>query len=66
MSLAVAITAPVFPAETTPLATPSFTSLEATLMELSLFDRSAFPALSSMVMCSLAVLISMGSDCHPE
>ena len=52
--LAVAITAPVFPAETKPSATPSRTSRAATRMELSRLLRTAFAALSSMVTCSLA------------
>ena len=53
-SFAVAMTAPVLPAETTPWATPSRTSREATRMELSFFVRTALAALSSIVICSLA------------
>ena len=52
--LAVAITAPVLPADTNPCATPSRTRREATRMELSRFERTARAALSSIVMTSLA------------
>ena len=52
--LAVAMMAPVFPAETNPWAHPSRTSREATRIELSRFDRTALAALSSMVTRSLA------------
>ncbi len=58
--LAVAMTAPVLPAETNPWAMPSRTSREATRMELSRLVRTARAALSSMVICSLACTISMG------
>ena len=58
--LAVAMTAPVLPADTNPWATPSRTSREATRMELSRLVRTALAALSSMVMRSLAWTISMG------
>ena len=52
--LAVAIRAPVLPAETNPWATPSRTSRDATRMELSRFVRTALAALSSMVIRSRA------------
>ena len=57
---AVAITAPVLPADTNPWAAPSRTSREATRSELSRLDLNARPALSSMVTRSLACTISMG------
>ena len=38
---------------------------DATRIELSFLARTAFPALSSMVICSEAWRISMGKDCHP-
>ena len=60
--LAVAITAPVLPADTKPWADPSRTSREATRMELSRLARNALAALSSMVTRSLACTISMGSS----
>ena len=52
--LAVAMTAPVLPADTNPWAHPSRTSREATRIELSRFERTALAALSSMVTRSLA------------
>ncbi len=52
--LAVAMTAPVLPADTKPWAHPSRTSRDATRMELSRLDRTALAALSSMVTRSLA------------
>ena len=60
--LAVAMTAPVLPADTNPCASPSRTSREATRMELSRLERTALAALSSMVTRSLACTISMGSS----
>jgi hypothetical protein len=54
--LTVAITAPVFPAETKPSAAPSRTRRAATRMELSRLLRMALPALSSMVMLLAGVL----------
>ena len=56
------MTAPVLPADTNPWAQPSRTRREATRMELSRLERTARAALSSMVTCSLAWTISMGSD----
>ena len=52
--LAVAITAPVLPADTNPWATPSRTRRDATRMELSRLERTARAALSCIVMRSLA------------
>ena len=63
--LAVAMTAPVLPAETTHCASPVFTRREATRMELSFLARTALPALSSIVICSEAWRISMGRVCQP-
>src|SRR5690242_3451098 len=58
--LAVAMTAPVLPAETKHCAMPSRTRREATRMELSRLVRTALAALSSMMTTSLAWTISMG------
>src|SRR5579885_1415904 len=60
--LAVAMTAPVLPAETRPWAAPSRTSREPTRSELSRLLRTARAALSSMVTCSLACRISRASS----
>jgi len=57
---AVAITAPVLPADTKPCTTPSRTRREATRMELSRLDRMARAALSSMVTTSEACITWMG------
>src|SRR5664279_3776089 len=46
--LAVAMMAPVLPADTNPWAHPSRTSREATRIELSRLDRTALAALSSI------------------
>jgi hypothetical protein len=54
MIFAVAITAPVFPDDTTPCAMPFSISREATLMEESFLVRTALAAESSIVMNSLA------------
>ena len=52
--VAVAMTAPVFPADTTPSAIPSRIKREATLMEESFLVLTALAAESSMVMNSVA------------
>src|SRR5438046_2735417 len=62
--LAVAITAAVFPAETTPWAAPSRTRREAMRIELSFFVRTALAALSSIVICSLAWRTWMSERSH--
>src|SRR5215469_4095353 len=59
--LAVAIAAPVLPALTKPLATPSRTRRTPTRMLESRLERTACAALSSIVITSLAWTISMGS-----
>ncbi len=59
--LAVAITAPVFPADTRPWARPARTNRDAILTELSFLVRTAVVA-SSMVMTSSAFSTSMGSS----
>src|ERR1035441_2343613 len=58
--LAVAMTAPVLPAETNPCAMPSRTRREATRTELSRLARTARAALSSMVTCWVALTTSTG------
>jgi len=62
--LAVAMTAPVLPAETQPCVTPWGTRRAATRMELLRLVRSARAALSFMVTCSLAWTTWIGSDRH--
>src|SRR2546425_597149 len=59
--LTVAITAPVFPALTTPEARPSRTRVAATLMEESFLRRNAVTGDSSIPTASLACTISIGN-----
>ena len=62
---AVAMTAPVLPAETTPWAWPSRTKRQATRMEESFLLRSDLPAESSIVTTSLACTTVMGRLFQP-
>ena len=59
---AIAMQAPVLPAEIKPSALPLATRRAQACMELSRFDRAAFAAWSSIVMRSGACSISIGRD----
>src|SRR6266702_5358745 len=63
--MAPAITAPEFPAETMPQASPRFTSSKQTRIELSFLRRIAWPGWSSIATTSEACFTAMGRSFPP-